>query len=708
MSRFLAHSATAESPDGQELLQHLKNVSYLTGKFCASFEMKEEGELCGLLHDIGKYSAAFQKRIKGSKRKVDHSTAGAYELFAMRQVSAAVCVAGHHGGLPDLGNRNDLANTFMGRINQAKNGGVVDYSAWRKEINISHTTSRKEHTNMDYYYLVRMLFSSLTDADWLDTEAYYKNITYTVSKKDLNELKKKLDGYVAKWWDARETINICRCKILQAAINGGSEEPGFFSMAVPTGGGKTISSMAFALNHAISHKKDRIIYVIPYCSIIEQTQSVFETIFGKDMITAHYSGAVFQREEDTPDQDMKAFSADNWEAPIILTTAVQFFESLYAAKPGKSRKLHNIANSVIIFDEAQMLPVPYLEPCVAGIGQLVHHFGCTAVLCTATQPVLDPLLMKYATNQAVRELCPDRSLMYERFRRVRYVDEGFVTDEQLAEQLRETEQVLCVVNSRKQAQQLFSLLNEDGVYHLSTLLTPYDRKRILQMIRERLKNGKVCRVISTSLIEAGVDVDFPSVWRAIAGLDSIIQAGGRCNREEKRPQEESIVHIFRSEAKAPRMLEQNIAATERIMQRHKQIDSPEAIHDYFEFLLYTLKNEHQLDEKEIIRCINKLMFETVAKQFHMIDGADYTIYIPVDKGAELIRKLRSEGPSRELIRELGFYSVSVYHQYFEQMELSGRIEKISENAGILNDIGFYSQETGLPFMVSEQDQILIV
>ena len=225
---------------------------------------------------------------------------------------------------------------------------------------------------------------------------------------------------------------------------------------------------------------------------------------------------------------------------------------------------------------------------------------------------------------------------------------------------------------------------------------------------ERLKNGKVCRVISTSLIEAGVDVDFPSVWRAIAGLDSIIQAGGRCNREEKRPQEESIVHIFRSEAKAPRMLEQNIAATERIMQRHKQIDSPEAIHDYFEFLLYTLKNEHQLDEKEIIRCINKLMFETVAKQFHMIDGADYTIYIPVDKGAELIRKLRSEGPSRELIRELGFYSVSVYHQYFEQMELSGRIEKISENAGILNDIGFYSQETGLPFMVSEQDQILIV
>ena len=284
-----------------------------------------------------------------------------------------------------------------------------------------------------------------------------------------------------------------------------------------------------------------------------------------------------------------------------------------------------------------------------------------------------------------------------------------LNDEQLVERLSESSQVLCVVNSRRQAQQLYSLLKlKEGTFHLSTLMTPYDRKRVLQIIRTRLKDSDPCRVISTSLIEAGVDVDFPVVWRAIAGLDSIIQTGGRCNREGKRTLEDSVVHIFRSEAKAPRMLEQNIAATERVLRQHTQIDSPEAIHDYFQFLFYTLKDSHQLDEKDILRDVKKLMFETVAKQFRMIDGADYTIYIPIDEGEVLIRKLHDEGPSRQLLRSLGQYSVSVYRQYFDQLNVSGRLEQITDTAGILIDTGFYSRETGLPFTVSEQDRLLLV
>ena len=706
---YLAHSATDEVPEGQELIQHLKNVSDLTGSFCASFGMREAGEICGLFHDLGKYSRAFQDRLNGSNRKVDHSTAGAYELFTAENIPAAICIAGHHGGLMDLGNRNDMADTFMARMNQAKAGQLEDYSAWHQEIKKPGTLHYPNLRQLDYYYLIRMMFSSLTDADWLDTEAYFADHPYTIPNADMNELKKKLDQYVEKWWNAKEDINIRRCRILRAAMDAGSQNPGFFSMAVPTGGGKTISSMAFALNHAVKNNKRRIIYVIPYCSILEQTQSVFEEIFGEKQITAHYSGADYQRGENDSDIDTQAFAVENWEAPIILTTAVQFFESLYASKPGKSRKLHNIANSVIVFDEAQMLPVPFLEACISGICQMVQHYECSAVLCTATQPAVEPLIKKYAPGVEVCELCPEPIRMYEAFRRVCYRDEGSLTDEQLIERLKEAPQVLCVVNSRRQAQSLYSILeSNEGTFHLSTMMTPHDRKDTLQIIRSRLKNNEVCRVISTSLIEAGVDVDFPDVWRALAGLDSIIQTGGRCNREGKRSLGSSIVHIFRTEAKAPNMLEQNITATERVLRNHEQIDSPKAIHDYFQFLLYTLKDSKQLDEKDILHYAEKLMFETVAKKFRMIDGADYTIYIPVDEGKTLIQQFREDGPSRTLLRKLGQYSVSVYHHYFDQLDQNGMIERISDTSGILTDIGLYSQKTGLPFKLSEQDQAIFI
>ncbi|QTE68077.1 CRISPR-associated helicase Cas3' [Clostridiales bacterium] len=706
---YLAHSATNETPEGQKLVVHLKNVAHLTGIFCSSFGIKDAGEICGMFHDIGKYSQAFQARLNGSNNKVDHSTAGAFELFKANNIPAAICIAGHHGGLTDLGTRNDMEGTFMARINHAKAGELEEYNAWHQEIESPETFHYPDLTGLDYYYLIRMMFSSLTDADWLDTEAYFSGCSYAIPEANMNDLKRKLDLYVEKWWDAKEDINIRRCKILRAAMDAGSWTPGLFSMAVPTGGGKTISSMAFALNHAAVHNKRRIIYVIPYCSILEQTQGVFEEVFGRDQITAHYSGAEYQRGENDSDNDKKAFAVENWEAPIILTTAVQFFESLYAAQPGKSRKIHNIANSVIIFDEAQMLPVPLLEACISGICQLVQHFKCSAVLCTATQPAIGPLIKKYAEDAEIRELCPEPEQMYEAFRRVHYKDEGYLPDEQLIERVKGTQQVLCVVNSRRQAQSLYSLLEtEEGTFHLSTMMTPYDRKEKLRLIRERLKNGETCRVISTSLIEAGVDVDFPVVWRALAGLDSIVQTGGRCNREGKRSAENSIVHVFRTEDKAPKMLEQNIAATERILRCYEQIDSPDAIHEYFQFLLYTLKDEKQLDEKGILHDAEKLMFETVARHFRMIEGAGYTIYIPISEGKALAQRLREEGPSRTILQKLGQYSVSVYHQYFEQLERKGMIDKITDTSGILTDISIYSQETGLPFTVSEQDQAIFI
>lgn len=703
----MAHSPTEAQPEGQLLKEHLENVSRLGEAFCSAFDAEKDGRLCCLYHDIGKYSEAFQRRLTGSTERVDHSTAGALLMFEHRNIPAAMCIAGHHAGLADLGTKNDLADTFMARINYARREGLEDCSVWRSEIPGTIPFGYENRPGIGNYFYTKMLFSALTDADWLDTEAYFLNRPLSLTSCNLRELANQLDRYVEDWGPPTNEINRRRCHIRESAIKHAVDQTGLFSMTVPTGGGKTLASMAFALHHAAEHGQRRVIYVIPYCSILEQTQTVFEGVFEKDVITAHYSGVDFDRSE--PDADMRAFSVENWEAPIILTTAVQFFESLFSNKPGKNRKLHNIAQSVIVFDEAQMLPVPFLKPCLAGICQLVEHYGCSVVLCTATQPVIDPILRKYLPNIHIQELCPEPENMYQAFRRVTYADDGELSDEALVEQLAERKQVLCVVNSRRQAQALYRALGTDeGNYHLSTMMVPFDRKRILREIRARLQDGRQCRVISTSLIEAGVDVDFPEVYRALAGLDSIIQSGGRCNREGKRPCEDSLVHIFRTESKAPRMLEQNISAAMRTLRRFDQADSPEAIWDYFQFLLYGLKDEHQLDKEEITSCAERLMFQTISDRFRLIDGAGYTIYIPIGEGADLAEKLRLGNVSKGLMRQLGQYAVNVYRQYFEDLKRSGALEVISDNAGILVDLSLYSRDTGLPFEISEQNQALFI
>ncbi len=707
ITHYLAHSATDTNLEGQPLKEHLENVAKLCTAFCKAFRAENDGRLCGLYHDIGKYSLAFQKRLNGVKIQVDHSSAGALLLFDKKNFPAAMCIAGHHAGLADRGTRNDLADTFRARINRARNDGIEDYGAWRGELPTEIPEGYRSFPELGNYFYIKMLFSALTDADWLDTQAYFDNTPVVVQETDLSLLSAKLDAFTARWGAPTTDVNRRRSEILKAAIAHGGDEPGLFTMTVPTGGGKTVSSLAFALHHAAQHGKRRIIYVIPYCSILEQTQQVFEAIFDPECITAHYSGAEYSAPENR--EDTRVFSTENWEAPIILTTAVQFFESLFSNKPGKNRKLHNIAESVIIFDEAQMLPVPFLRPCVAAICEMVNHYGCSVVLCTATQPSLGRLLDEYLPGWPLRELCPEPQQMYEAFRRVRYVDEGELTDGELIEQLRQRKQVLCVVNSRRQAQALFAALSEtEGSFHLSTLLTPYDRKRILNVIRERLRKGQDCRVISTSLIEAGVDVDFPEVYRALAGLDSIIQSGGRCNREGKRSPKESVVHIFRAEAKAPRMLAQNISAAEWTLQRFEQADSPEAIRSYFEFLLYTLKDKKQLDLKEIVDDATKLNFKTVSERFKLIEGADCTVYIPEGEGAELIRELRQVGPSRGLMRKLGLYGVSVYRGYFNKLCDGGALDIVSENAGILVRPELYSAETGLPYEGFEQGQAIFI
>lgn len=285
----------------------------------------------------------------------------------------------------------------------------------------------------------------------------------------------------------------------------------------------------------------RVVYVIPYTSIIEQNAQVFRDILGDGNVLEHHANVTFDLSDGAPlEETRRALATENWDMPVVVTTAVQLFESIYASRSSKCRKLHNLANSVIIFDEAQMLPLSHLKPCVAAMASLTEQFHSTVVLCTATKPSLDDLLHTYAPGCPVTELCSQTAGLYGKFRRVCFRQAGTLTDEALAEELSGQKQVLCIVNSRKAAQTVFARLPREGSFHLSTLMVPAQRQALLREIRQRLKDGLPCRVVSTSLIEAGVDVDFPAVYRELAGLDSVLQAAGRCNREGNRRQMKAL------------------------------------------------------------------------------------------------------------------------------------------------------------------------
>ena len=714
---YYAHSADNQPhAHWQTLADHAHKVGEMAAAFAAAFGAQEIARYTGELHDLGKYSPAFQERLHGSSKPVDHATAGA-KIAVERWGNVigklmAFCIAGHHAGLANGSGEGDNRSTLKERLALQFGADIQPLDdIWQQEIHLPPTLAVPplkpdiHHCGFSRAFFIRMLYSCLVDADYLDTEAFYAAIeNKTIERGNypaLSNLQTNLRHYLAALCNsaaqqsgedpAHAALNRLRSDILHHATAQAAEPPGLFRLTVPTGGGKTFTSMSFALEHARQHGLRRIIYVIPFTSIIEQNAAAFRAAFAPlgAAVLEHHSTFDDSKLKDQDSKDKLRRASENWDAPVVVTTAVQFFESLFADRSARCRKLHNIAGSVIILDEAQMLPPDFLLPIMQAIKELAQNYRCSVVMCTATQPAVQAADGFYRGFENVREIAPEPEALFAQLRRTTVQHIGQQSDADLLAKLGEYPQMLVIVNNRRQARSLYdetAKLALDGVFHLSTLMCAAHRSQTLDEIRTRLRSGAPCRVIATSLIEAGVDVDFPLVMRAEAGLDSVAQAAGRCNREGKRPSENSFVWIFAPEDKwqAPPELAAQ-AAVMRLTADSFSDDllSTQAVAAYFAEL-YQLKGS-ELDNKKILKMHNDtgqsldFPFQTIADKFRMIESHMQPLIIPFDVDAEnLISSLHHADHIGGLLRKLQPYSVQIPESALAALYKAGRIEPINE------------------------------
>ncbi|WP_225073389.1 CRISPR-associated helicase Cas3' [Desulfuromonas sp. CSMB_57] len=716
MSKYYAHSTGSKhKEDWQSLEEHLRNVADRARSFSSVFGAEKWGELSGFLHDAGKASAAFQRRLEGQQVKVDHSTFGARlasEKCGLLWPILAYALAGHHGGMPDGGAQEGQLHFRL------KHGKVPEDVELLSEIPPLHELPppfrpAKDRGGFSLSFFSRMLFSCLVDADFLDTEAFCdpdkaRLRPVVAANRLFLDLKQRLDKHLAeKALTAAPTpVNKWRQTVLTQCREKAKLAPGFFSLTVPTGGGKTCSSLAFALEHLVQNKEDfglrRIVYAIPFTSIIEQNAKVFQDVLGREHVLEHHCN---YKESDVPEDHtynrMRGLSAENWDAPVVVTTNVQFFESFFSNKPSRCRKLHNVAKSVIVLDEAQAIPTEYLEPCLAALSELVEHYGCTVLLCTATQPALDDKSSLRMALPSVTEIVDDPTRLYQELSRTEVEFIGKLSNEALAERLGAENRVLCILPTKPQTRAVFELLRGmEGIFHLSTNMYPEHRRQVLGEIRNRLKEGKPCRVISTSLVEAGVDLDFPVVYRAMAGLDSIAQAAGRCNREGKM-EGKGKVFVFETE-QLPSMpwLKRCMSRAAETLRTLPEADplGLEAMRRYFE-LLYDVQ---ELDKKQIMARLNVLTrdlyfpFAEVAGDFRFIEDESIGIIIPEGPEAEkLVQELRFTEFPRATIRKLQQFSVSVRTREFAALDAAGALEMVRGEFPVLGNLAAYRKDVGL-------------
>lgn len=701
----------------QLLLEHLQNVARDTKKFAEIFGVGEIGEFIGIIHDIGKYSSEFQEKLNGVNNGAPHSAAGAKWLQEQEHFMAPLftyILAGHHGGLQDYGSLNESG------LQQKIRKFNLDFCAYKDELDIEPFLARVCYPSLKttpgstllISFFIRMLFSCLVDADYLDAEDFNTpGGSPRTDGESMAILAERCNRYMDKYAHPVKQLDKQRNLIRFSMLEKVNYRPGVFTCSVPTGGGKNFATTQFALQHAVANRMRRVIQIVPYTSIIEQNAEEIRKILGNTAVLEHHSN--YFEGEDTSEDDEKhrlRLASENWDLPVVFSTNVQFFESLFAARTSSCRKLHNIAQSVIVLDEAQMLDVDYLRPCVAVLEELVKNYGCSVVLCSATVP---PLEQYFSSDINLVELASREAALSPVFERTKVTWIGGRTDAELAENMAGQEQVLCIVNTRKHARMLFNLLPQKGRYHLSTMMYPAHRKRVITEIKQRLKDGKIVRLVSTQLIECGVDLDFPVVLRSLAGIDSIIQSAGRCNREGQG--ENGQVYIFESleaHAKVRGYLDLTGQIGKTVLSKYA--DNPiqeDAVRDYFTELYHL---EGELDRKGILARIDRetrsrrINFKTIEREFKLIDDTDsYNIYILCDEsGQKLLGGLRYKRKlSRLDFRALAPYSISL--RKYELKDHMRALEAIGSAIYVLTDPSYYSDETGIAVEEPQGEAIFV-
>lgn len=709
-AQFIAH---VREKDGQiqTLASHLQGVGELASQFAAKFGVSNIGRLTGIWHDLGKYQQAFQERIRkltgydvddegasGSAPKVDHSSAGG--ILAAQKFGpdnpVTFAIMGHHCGLQD---REDIKY----RLERKKD--LLTESLANADVEIREPILNPEKPSLktadDQTFFYRMLFSTLVDADRLDTQNFCEPEKTHLRRNqiDLKAYDALLNEFMQKKVAAAATtpLNELRQNILHHANEQASLAPGFFSLTVPTGGGKTLTSLSFALKHCLQHGKERVIYAIPYTSIIEQNADVFKQIFGEDNIFEHHSA--IQPEQESIRNRMLA---ENWYFPLIVTTNVQLFESLFSRKTSSCRKLHNIANSVIVLDEVQTLPLQFLQPVITCLKSLVNNFGVSVVFCTATQPALKSVRsmnLRFDGIDNIREIAPQPEVLFEKLRRVevKYPSDMTLRQswEDVAKELQKHPQLLCIVNTRRHAYELFKLMPE-GTIHLSALMCPAHRSKVIAEIKKNLAEGKPIRVISTQLVEAGVDIDFPIVYRALSGIDNIAQAAGRCNREGKMSGLGQVFVFIPPESSPPGHLYQCEQAGISILQDYGDPLLPENYERYYEKLLWT--KGKGLDYYNILEKMKAMQFEKIHDSFKLIDNAGISILVPYQDGIKAIKALQKVSDATQvkgILRGASRYFVNLPQYSFEKLQQQGGAAVLHDCIGIINRDDLYDDKLGL-------------
>lgn len=711
-------------------IQTVKQHSAHTAALCREYAipaLKDFLYVVGLLHDIGKYTDEFQKRIRGAQIRVEHSTCGAIaagEMFPnVMGLMMQFCIAGHHSGLPDAGFPNDTGElgTLYGRLKRE----FSDYSEYKRELEIppvdfstwaefiAGDCRKDQELQIDKFaFLTRYAFSCLVDADSTDTADFCREEERPRALRSdfqvcLDRVNARLSAFMC-----RTRLQKARSALQAQAFQRASRDAEIYLMNMPTGSGKTLASVKIGLERALAGKKKRIIYVIPYNSIIDQTVDVFEGLFGGELeILRHQSTFSYEDTEDQDEDYRKAakLAVENWDAPFIVTTAVQFFESIYANKRGKLRKLHNMADSILVFDEAHLMPQSYLQPCLQSIAFITKYLNSKAIFLTATMPDFENLIHKYAlSDSGVLNLIKDTSLFGE-FQKCRYEYIGEVEADALLEKSSQSPSSLVIVNSKKAARQLFCECSAGKKYHLSTYMTPYDRKRILQEIREELNRleqdyptyeavpkERRITIIATSLIEAGVDLDVYTVFRERSGLDSILQAGGRCNREGRRAIADVFIFDFADHARRAAVEEKGNLA-KGLLEKYADISEPSCIAEYYDTLYFMKQEEIQKNAMhEICTSIKRLPFKEYAEKFELIDSKTVSVVVVRDeKSRELAEHLRYTKSVNT--RMLQNYVCTIYQKELDDLIKQHVAEDYGTGVYCLTNLDYYDEQIGILF-----------